>query len=97
MNKKYFAFCVGHQKRKSLTKGNSLFLYINYYAIIKSKISSPGAHEREYMTPSLPGEVYTAVKVFISHTFIVPSNDAVARRSGLSGLNLQSKMVSTCP
>lgn len=33
----------------------------------------------------------------MSQTFIVPSNEAVARRSGLSGLNSQSKMVSTCP
>lgn len=49
------------------------------------------------MTPSFPGEVYTAVNVFISQTLIVPSNDAVAKRLGSSGLNLQSKIVSTCP
>ena len=39
----------------------------------------------------------TGVMVLTSQTFIVPSKDAVASKSGLSGLNLQSKMVSTCP
>ena len=39
----------------------------------------------------------TTVMVFTSHTLIVPSNDAVASRSGLSGLNLQSNIVSTWP
>lgn len=42
-------------------------------------------------------EKLTAVMVLTSQTLIVPSNDAVANKSGLSGLNLQSNMVSMCP
>ena len=38
--------------------------------------------------------VLTAVMVLTSQTLMVPSKEAVANKSGLSGLNLQSNIVS---
>ena len=41
--------------------------------------------------------VLTAVMVLTSQTLMVPSKEAVANKSGLSGLNLQSNIVSIWP
>ena len=41
--------------------------------------------------PSLPGDDSMAVSELISHTFMVPSNDAVASKSGVVRLELTVK------
>lgn len=60
-------------------------------------VTAANIHNISHSQRSPTEKILTAFIVLTSQTLIVPSNDAVANKSGLSGLNLQSNIVSTCP